>query len=122
MADIEWTDVTAFAPALSTVDEAAQDDIIAWVNAAINPDTFDGDDGPIYRIARIYLAAHSALLARQGNSNGAGPVTLETAGGVTRQYANPGGGIALAALDSTGYGKLYKQLLASSNVRGPFVL
>lgn len=122
MAAIVWADVSAFAPNLATAPAGVQADVLAYVNAALNPAMFDGEAGPTYRIARIYLAAHAGTLAAQGASGAGGPITQESAGRLSRSYAMPGGGVAFDALDSTLYGKMYRQLLRQSSARGPWVL
>lgn len=121
MADIVWTDVTAFAPQLTTVDAGAQTDILAHVNALLDVDQFDGESGPTTRLARIYLAAHVAASVQQGASGSAGPVTSEKVGDLARSYGFSGF-LSFSALEGTAYGRLYKMLLSTSNARGPRVL
>lgn len=122
MAAIEWSTVVAFVPRLSTLDSEAQDAILAWANAALNVDAFDGEDGATTRMARIYLAAHAGTMARQGSSGAGGPLTMRSVDGITEQWATPAGGVVFDSLDSTPYGKMYRQLVGMSSARGPFVL
>ena len=119
---IAWADVTAFASELSSVDVATQTDILAYVNAALAPDAFGGEASARLRIARIYLAAHHGALSLR--SSAAGPVVSRSEGDLSVTY---GYSLASAAsgdplLDSTEYGKLYRQLVrTTAALRGPFV-
>lgn len=122
MAAIDWAQVVAFAPGLSTVAIDAQDAILAWANAALNLSAFDGEDGPTTLLARIYLAAHAGTLRAQAAAGGGGPVTMRSVGGVTEQWANPSGGVAYDSLDASPFGKLYRALVRTSSARGPYVL
>jgi hypothetical protein len=114
--------VVAFAPKLSTVDAVAQTAILAWANDALDVSAFDDEGGPTTQLARIYLAAHAGTMNRQGANGAGGPLTMRAAGGITEQWATPAGGVVFDSLDSTPYGKLYRQLVNMSGARGPFVL
>jgi hypothetical protein len=111
------------APELSTVPTAAQDFILEYVNQALVVDIFGGEGSPKLRLARIYLAAHYGSLFGSGGSGAAGPVTSESAGGLSRSY-----GFASSfvfnddALGSTVYGRNYLGLVRTSPARAPVVL
>lgn len=118
MASIAWSDVTVSAPELSAYPLAGQADVLAFVNVELDVSLFDGEDSPRLKMARVYLAAHLATMASRG-SGGAGPVTMEQAGGLMRQYANL---TIRTSLESTGYGNLYLMILRTSRARWPVVL
>ncbi len=122
MAAIIWTDVTALAPELTSVSSGAQTDLLAYVNTALKVSVFDDETGPMTRLARIYLAAHYATISQQGGAGAAGPVTGESAGGLSRQYASfsPMGSDPL--FDVTPYGKAFRGLCRRSSARSPVVL
>ncbi len=120
MAAIDWSDVIALAPTLSTVTDAAQDIILAHVNTALAVKNFGGENAPKTRLARIYLAAHFGALFKAGSTPLAGPVISEATGGVTRAYALINVPIA-GSLGSTTYGQLYSGLVATSLARLPRV-
>lgn len=117
MADIDWNDVTAFAPEATDVAAAAQTDILAHVNGDLDPDAFGGEGAAKYRLARIYLAAHHGALALRGG-DAVGPVTLEQEGALMQQYA-----VAMGerALDSTNWGRMYLDLARTTVARVPYV-
>jgi hypothetical protein len=121
MASIIWTDVTAHAPELATgVASGAQTDILGFVNASIDPAMLDGETGYRTKLARIFLAAHfgTGALAATG-STAAGPVTAESADGLSISY-----GALTAALNDPGmlgatrYGAWYLGLVNTSAARG----
>ncbi len=116
MADIIWTDVVDFASELSALDSEAQTAILAYVNDALSPKAFGGEDSPKLKLARIYLAAHVGTLSR-GGGGPSGPVTSETAGNISRTYAAAGG--APSDWSSTSYGQLYIALVRTSRARLP---
>jgi hypothetical protein len=122
MASITWTNVTDIvAPELTGVAVAAQTRILSYVNGlhdvtALDPT--DGEDGDIVMMARLYLAAHIGTKVGTG-AGGAGAVTSESLGGLSRSYmvaASSG-----SALETTGYGVEYKGILERSAVRGPWI-
>lgn len=118
MAAVAWTDVAGFFPSLADVGEDQQDDILAWVNTALDVSLFGGEDGPKLRLARIYLAAHHGELALPGSE--LGDVASETIGGdsISVSYAASSGGDSLA---QTVGGDLYLQLVKTSAARLGFV-
>ena len=125
MAAITWADVIATpAPELSTVPVAAQDSILAYVNGLFALDLWGGEGSVELDRARRYMAAHFGTFELPGSGGGgaAGPVISESAGGLSRAYANlfSSGGDQL--LGTTTYGRMY-QLLVRQNtrLRGPFI-
>ena len=116
---IVWADVVSHAPQLSGTDATVQTDILAYVNETLVTGFFDGEDGITTRLARIYLAAHSATAASLAVSGNAGPVASETLGSESRSYASLSLDNILAR---TGYGVQFMRLLNNSAARGPFVL
>lgn len=122
MADITWTNVTDHAAELSTVGSAARVDILAYVNDALAPGAFGGSSSNAYKLARIYLAAHLGLTSRPGTSgNQAGPVTSESAGGLSRSYAQLASAASDDSASTTRYGREYLALCRRST-GGPVVL
>lgn len=122
MAAIAWADVTAMAPELAAVDVGAQATILAHVNAALSVATFGGEAAPRLRLARILLAAHFGTVALSGGAAPAGPVVSESAGGLSRTYAQASaGGAADSAWSSTSYGRELAALIRSSAARLPVV-
>lgn len=115
MAAIVWSDVTGLAAELATFPAAGQTAILGAVNTLLNVASFDGENGPITKLARMYLAAHLAASAALG---GTGPLISETEGSLSRGYAIPSGHGAFA---TTTYGSMYWMLLRPV-VRGPVVL
>lgn len=120
MAAITWSDVSLLAPELSTVAAGAQTLILAYVNDVHDVDAIDGDgeDGYRTKLARIYLAAHLATKIGTG-AGGAGAVTSESVGGLSRSYAVAAS--SGAELETTGYGTAYLGILNRSPVRGPWI-
>jgi hypothetical protein len=99
-----------------TVDTGVQDDILAFVNTALDIRLFElGEDDPRLKLARIYLTLHFATGdASAGIGDGtyspAGPVTQESAGGLMRQYEQFGAaGDPLLA--ESYWGRRYLQLI-----------
>lgn len=90
MAPIVWTDVTAMPGAsgdgLALVSLTAQTAILASVNKFLDVTSFDGEDGADTHLARCYLAAHFCALGKLGTG---GPLTGESDGRLSRQYAIP---------------------------------
>lgn len=128
MAAIIWTDVTAVAPALSTLAVGAQTDILAYVNEeALDSGCLGGDDGFTYRLARIYLAAHFGTISQAASlANGAEGVNSETSGGNSITYGNGNYErnylVIGDRMASTPYGSAYLNLIRSSPYRGPLVI
>jgi hypothetical protein len=109
---IAWADVTAIAPELTStaVATATQTIILAMVNERM----VDGDAwGDYADDGRRYLAAHMATVS--GAGAGAGAVTSESIGPLSRSYAAVDGD-----LGTTKYGVFYRTLLRVAV--GPAVL
>ena len=89
MAEIEWTDVTDVAPAMSSgVPSGFQTKILAYIEEVVNPRAFGGEDSITYLLARSYLAAHYGALYKMGTFGAQGPVTSQSEGGVSQSFAN----------------------------------
>lgn len=116
MAAITWADVIALAPEVATIPLGAQTDILAYVNSQLNVVTWGGEDSIQLRLGRIYLAAHLATITVFGGS-GAGPVVSESAGGLSRSYAQ-----ASTSGARTGYQDMFLELLRRTPARLPIVL
>jgi hypothetical protein len=114
---ITWDDVVAIAPELSVISTDGQTIILEYVNSALVPSEWHGEGSAFLRLARIYLAAHYGTITRQQGAGPAGPVTSESAGGLSRSYAvlfAPGGS---SSMDTTPYGRSYNSLLERSPAR-----
>ena len=114
MAAIVWSDVVAFEPLVSTVANAAQTAILAYVNTHTNVQAFDGEDGADTRLARIFLAAHLGLGAVPGTGGGVGggPVASISGGdGLAISYAVTASATSGAALGETAWGRKYTDLV-----------
>lgn len=125
MAAITWDNVLDYAAELSTVDADQQTDILAYVNdEALDPDMFGDEEGYTFKMVRIFLAAHMATVLKNGTagSGAAGPVIGESAGGLSRQYANLATLGADALLDTTTYGREYRRMVRRSLCRVPYVI
>ncbi len=115
----------ACAPQLSVIPTSRRTDILTYVNTSTpSPLAFDvpsGGDTIKYRHARIYMAAHVAVMDLRRGIGGA--LTSEKIGsdGVDLSYAAPFHG-AIAALETTSYGLEYMRLLRSTTARLPVVL
>ncbi len=102
---ITWADVVNLPAAeLASVPTAAQDAILASLPLRMDVDAW----GSKANLGAAYLAAHLATVGRRGGTGGA--VTGESVGSVSRQYAAPLAGNALAA---SAYGLEYEALLLS---------
>lgn len=118
--DITWDDVAEVATELAddAVDPGAQDTILAYVNDAFNPNAFKD---PAMKLARILLAAHVATMtALSGGSGVAGPVLSESAGGLSRTYADLVSGTS-SGFTGTSYGDQLAFLMRTSRARWPRV-
>lgn len=92
MAAIDWDMVVLLAPDMSAVDDDAQDEILAYVNAHYDADIFNGgEDGAECKMARIHLAIHRGYGSLPGAATTPGAVTAETGGGLSVAYAVPDG-------------------------------
>lgn len=116
MAPITWADVSAIAPEVTSVPVAAQTDILAYVNTELNVTEWGGESSITLRLGRIYLAAHLGVTTAQGGAS-AGPVVSESAGGLSRSYANTS-----TTGSRTGYQDMFKELLNRLPCRVPIVI
>jgi hypothetical protein len=110
MATIVWNDVTSLPGAnveMTNIPVGGQTIILDVVNSILDVSKFDGEDGPITKAARCYLAAHFAALGKLGTS---GPLTGESDGRMSRQYAALPG---RSELMTTSYGRAYTSLIGS---------
>lgn len=123
MAAITWADVVNFAAELSGYPVAAQNDILAHVNTALDVSYFGGETGYKLKLARIFLAAHIAATTPLGGGGGAagGAITSETVGGVSRSYAAPVN-MSGSGYQSTSYGQTFDGLIRTSLARLPLVI
>lgn len=124
MASIVWADVLALAPELVNVDSTARMFILSYVNGpALDPGSFDGENGVTTRLARIYLAAHMGSSVGKGAAGASGgPVTSESMGGLSRSYSVGSVAQSIDATGSTDYGRRYEALVSNSLARMPFVI
>lgn len=119
MTAITWTDVTNHFAAQSGVASGARTDILAHVNGyGIAVSKFDGEDGTLTKLARVYLAAHFGALELRG-VGGAGQVTQMSEAGVSISFAQPSGG-ADPVYGSTPGGVAFLSLIRRApRLRGP---
>lgn len=103
---IDWADVTAIAPSLTTVPVASQDALLAQVLIELDESAW----GAGIELGRAWLAAHLGTLYQRGSSSSpaAGAVTSESVGDVSRSYAAPAAGSDV--LSSTPYGQEFVRL------------
>lgn len=89
MAAITWTDVTGLVPDLVGLPGAAEALYLAIANSRFNVGMFPlGEEDPLLKLARIWLAAHYAAgdLAAGATIGEPGPVASESAGGLSVSY------------------------------------
>lgn len=101
---ITWTDVVNIAPELSTVATDTQTAILADVALQMPAEVW----GTMLDTGSKYLAAHLATVTSRRGGGGAGPLTSETVGQVSRSYAAP---LKATSIMSTPYGVEYDRLL-----------
>jgi hypothetical protein len=118
VADIVWTDVTDAITTLPTVPTALQTLILATVNGRVDGDVFDGEDGDITKYARVLLAAHLSVLTTRAATGAAGPVTSQSAGGLSRSY---GTWSSPSSFSLTPHGTALSWLIQTSAARAPFL-
>jgi len=117
MSAITWANVVDFDSSLSTVNSNAQTAILAHVNAALNLDAFDGEDGYRTRLARIFLAAHLGASAVPGSSSAgaAGPIVSESGGdGLSVTYAVTAAATSGSSMSETKWGRKYLEMVRTS--------
>lgn len=120
MASIIWTDVTALDSNLSSIDSGVQTTVLAHVNEAFDVDVFGGESSSTLKLARQYLAAHMATLIRMAGQGASGPVSSESAGGLSRSYAVAQSGAG--DLGATLWGSMLAHLIRTSPARSPLVV
>lgn len=106
---ITWAAVVLVAPELGTVPVERQDALLADVAAQLDADAL----GARYDLASKYLAAHLATVSLRGGNGPAGPVVSQSAGDLSRTFAQPQGGTG-TSLDSTNYGREFQRLVSLS--------
>lgn len=127
MASITWTNVENFAAELSAVAVAAQNDILAVVNAWFDVDLFSlGESDPQLKLCRILLAAHigSAVALPSTGSAGAGGSTITAEGGGDGLSVTYGSATLIQAgnqLSETSYGRQL-DMIRPTAARGAWVL
>lgn len=118
MPPILWTDVTGMFPndtVLAAVPVAAQTLILSRVEM-LSATFFGGDDSDRFKLARIYLAAHTGLEASRNGAPPSGPLTGQSEGGASESFAVPP--ILLkGSHSSTQYGVMFDDLVRSSPYR-----
>lgn len=123
MSAIVWSDVVAFAPALATTPVAVQDLLLAYVNGeAVSPAQFGGEGSATYRLARLYLAAHLGTTGAMAMSGASGPVTSESAGGLSVSYGTGGAYSSDSELTTTVFGRQFLALVRRSPAVLPVVV
>ena len=112
MTAILWSDVMAVPGAIgdgfASVPALGQTMILAVVNSAkrLDVDMFDGEDGPITKLARCFLACH---MAAKGKIGAGGALVGESDGRLARQYAMPA--MTRSTLLTTSYGQAFWELI-----------
>jgi hypothetical protein len=87
VAAITWEMVTDVAGELENLDTFAQEAALKYVNTKLDAGNFGGEESGELQLARILLAAHfGTMFKRRGRG---GPVSAESAGGLSRSYAFP---------------------------------
>ncbi len=115
MAAIKWQDVVEGIPApeLSTIGVLAQDYILAHVNGSgIDVSGYGGETSPKTRLARAYLAAHMATMARRRGIPGFR--SEQHAGPVGESFAMPPIPMFLGEFAMTSYGTLFASITRGS--------
>lgn len=98
---------------------------LAWVDLLNVVNTFalsQVDDEFMERLARIYLAAHLALLGRQASTGAAGPVTSRGAGQVRTSFGLLAQAAGTNNFAGTIYGQQFLALLSISGAAGPMLV
>lgn len=108
-----WANVVDIAPELSTVAAGSQTAYLAIAGRAVDPEVWgeSTDDGV------RYMAAHLATLGNGSGAGGAGAVTSETLGPMSRTYASTVAGVE-GALATTRYGVMFLNLLDMLGIVG----
>ena len=130
MAAITWDDVLglpnipASVAAVSTVGRTMILSRINYVSVDLpgefNVDNFDGEDGPVTKMARVLMAAHLALSLRPVPASG--PLTEEHELDLGATYAYTPFPKGAAWYSTTGYGLALWEIIQTSLCRVPWVL
>lgn len=118
---ITWLDVMqlpgAAGDGLGSVPVGGQTLILACVSSTLHcdPGAFDGESGPITKLARCALAAHMATMGKLGAG---GALRAESDGKLSRAYQVD---TSRGGLSMTSYGQLYLSLITPAN-HGPRLL
>lgn len=82
---VTWADVAALDPPMAAVGATTQTAILTFLASYLNAPSW----GDKLDLATLLLAAHlGAITLRGGGAGGVGPVLSESAGAVSRSYAN----------------------------------
>lgn len=118
MAAINWNTVLGIAPELDSVNIDTQVMALAFVNEAISDSVWGTKTTAT--LARAYMAAHIATLSLRGGNGASGAVVSESAGGLSRTYAQSMA--TNSTWGSTPYGVQFAALLRTNIcARGPGV-
>jgi hypothetical protein len=128
VAPIAWSDVVALPnllgvnpPNFAGVSMTAQTAILNMVNAELDVDAFDGEDGPDTHLARVYMAAHFACVGPL-----AAVLTGEREDDLATTYAlvpvPTSRDASMAFWFRTGYGAAYWNMVQTSFAGLPFVV
>ena len=107
---------------MSTVVAGAQTDILAVANTLLTVSLFGGEASAKTKLARIYIAAHLGTLELIGTTGAAGPITAESAGGLSRQYGSAAAAVTSGEWGSTTFGQKYVALCRTTPARGGLLL
>lgn len=120
MADIEWSQLAGFAPQLAVItDTDVQDLIVGVANESLEPDVFGGEASFRYRLARLLLGAHLAMI--QLMRGDVGKVSSETISKESLAISYQSG-MSSNALMLTDYGAQLDEMIKSSLARLPIVV
>jgi hypothetical protein len=113
MADITWEDAEAHYPALSSVSEEAQADLLAFVNgSALSASVFGGVGSAKYRLARVHYLAH--LVEAQTRGGASGPIASKTISAESLSVSYASSAASQDVLLTTAGGAALRQLIRSS--------
>lgn len=101
----------------ATVDQSAIERVLSEATREVSRSAY----GDRYDDAVLYLAAHLLAAQRKGSTGASGPVTMESAGPVSRQYASVGLQGSDDALLATFYGRRFRDIRLQC-VGGPRVI
>lgn len=122
MTRIVKADVLAMAPELSTTTDMAWADILDYANDQSADELGVAEDHITLRMARLYLAAHFAAVAKRARTGAAGPVVSEAAGSLRRSYGLVSSSVGDIGFGLTQYGQMYLTLLRGTLAHTPFLV